>query len=116
MEDLYKSKIKLGAEDTPYNRFFFAATNNPFEKKVYLEKLAPPGKKNNYMTAREGVAKVRQGLYAFIMEESGAYNIMEQTFYEHEKCELVSIEYIKFTDPVVPIRKRSPYKEILKVK
>ena len=116
MEDLYNSKLQLGSEDTPYNRYYFSATKDPFERKVYLGKLAPPGKKANFMTANEGIARVRRGLYAFIMEETGAYSIMENTFYEHEKCELVNIEYIKFSDPFISIRKRSPYKEILKVK
>ena len=116
MEDLYKSKIKLGAEDTPYNRYYFSATKDPFERKVYLEKLAPPGKKSNFLTAREGIARVRRGLYAFIMEEASGYSIMEETYFEHEKCELVNIEYIKFSDPFIAIRKGSPYKEILKVK
>lgn len=116
MEDLYNSKIKLGADDTPYNRYYFKTTTNAFERKVYLDKIAPPGKKDNFLSAREGIAKVRKGLYAFVMEEAGAYSIMEETYFEHEKCELVSIEYIKFSDPYLAIKKRSPYKEIFKVK
>lgn len=116
MEDLYNSKIKLGVSDTPYNRYYLPRGETPFEKKVYLEKLAPPGKKDNFMINPVGVAKIRQGLFAFIAEESIAYKIMEDTFYEHEKCALVNIEFIKLSDPHMSIRKRSPYKEILKVK
>lgn len=116
MEDLFNSKLKLGAEDTPYNRHYFSTTKNPFERKVYLDKLAPPGKKDNFLTAKEGISRVRNGLYAFVVEETTAFSIMENTFFEHEKCELVSIEYLKFTDPFIMIRKRSPYKEILKIK
>lgn len=81
-----------------------------------MEKIAPPGKKDNYISAQAGVARVRKGMYAIIMEENGAYKIMEDTFYEHEKCELVNIEFLKFSDPFLAIKKRSPYKEMLKVK
>lgn len=116
MKDLYESKLELGLEDTPYNRYYFSNAELPFERKVYLEKLAPPGKKDHYMSAQEGVARVRKGLFALIMEETGAYKIMEDTFYEHEKCELVNIEFLKFSDPFLAIKKGSPYKEILKVK
>lgn len=116
MEDLYKSKLRLGVEDTPYNRYYFSTADKPFERKVYLEKLAPPGKKDNFMSAQEGVSRVRRGLFAFIMEETGAYKIMEDKFFEHEKCELVNIEFLKFSDPFLALKKRLPYKEMLKVK
>ncbi|CRK99425.1 CLUMA_CG012625, isoform A [Clunio marinus] len=115
MEDLYNSKIELGIEDTPYNRYYFAAAEGVFEKKVY-KKLNPPGEKDHYSKIHEGVARIRKGLYAMIAEETGIYNIMEETFYEHEKCELVNIEFLKFSDPFLAIKKRSPYKEIIKVK
>lgn len=90
MQDLYKSKLKLGVEDTPYNRYYFSTVTDPFERKVYTEKLAPPGKKENFLTASEGVQRVRAGLFAFIAEETGMYKLMEDTYYEHEKCGLVS--------------------------
>jgi hypothetical protein len=41
---------------------------------------------------------------------------MEDTFFEHEKCALTEIEYLEFVAPYLSIKKRSPYKEILRVK
>lgn len=116
MEDLYNSKIQLGLEDTPYNRHYFSKADKPFDRKVYLEKLAPPGKKDHYIPAEEGIKRIRKGLFGYLLEESNGYKMIEETFYEHEKCELISIEFLKFSDPFLSIRKRSPYKEILKVK
>lgn len=116
MRDLYYSKLEFGVEDTPYNRYYLAASNQPFERKFFLEKLAPPGKKDHFVKAQEGAARVRKGLYAFMAEETGVYKIMEDSFYEHEKCELVNIEFLKFSDPFLSIKKRSPYKEIVRVK
>jgi glutamate receptor, ionotropic, invertebrate len=116
MEDLYSSKIELAVEDTPYNRHYFANAEKPFEKKVYVEKVAPPGKKDHYIKIQNGVGHVRKGVYAIFGEETGIYKQIEDTFYEHEKCELVAIEFLKFSDPHLSIKKNSPYKEIIKVK
>lgn len=68
------------------------------------------------MPSDEGVARVRNGMFAFLMEESPMYKAIENTFYAHEKCGLVSVEYLKFADPYLAIQKNSPYKEILRVK
>lgn len=104
LEDLYHSKLTLGVEETPYNRYYFAEADKPIEKRIYAEKLAPLGEKDHYVAMREGAAKVRKGLYAFLAEESNVYKEMEDTYYEHEKCELVNIEYLKFTDPFLSIK------------
>lgn len=118
VEDLYHSKIKIGLEDVPYNRYYFGVSQiaDPFHRKFAAEKISPPGEKDHFVTAAEGVALIRKGLYAFAAESSIIYKHMEDTFYEHEKCDLGQIELIKFYDPHMSLRKRSPIKEILKVK
>lgn len=68
------------------------------------------------MPGYEGVEKIRKGMFAFLMEETQVYKIMEDTFQEHEKCGLVSVRYLKFIDPYLAIQKNSPFKEILSVK
>lgn len=114
--DLYNSKLALGIEDTPYNRFFFRSATDPLEIKVFREKLAPPGQKERFMKAEVGIAMVRKGLFAFIMEDSRAYKIMEDTYLEHEKCDLTRVQFLNIAHPFLCIKKKSPYKEILKVK
>lgn len=57
-----------------------------------------------------------QGLFAFHMEVSGGYKLIEETFYEHEKCGLKEIDYLNLIDPWFVIQKNSPYKEPIKVK
>lgn len=96
MHDLYNSKFELGVEDTPYNRHYFSVATEPFERKVYLEKLAPPGKKDRFMNAAEGVSRARKGLFAFIAEETVTYKLMEDTYFEHEKCGLVNTTHKMF--------------------
>lgn len=111
---MYASKLELWAEDTPYNRFYVKDTDG-FEKKVYTDKLAPKGQEH-FVKAEDGVARIRKGLYALYGEETTIYKIMEDTFLEHEKCELVNIEYLKLSDPFMSLKKRSQFKELLKVK
>lgn len=81
----------------------YYATNSVdsvLEKKV-SEKLFTPfkGRKDRFMTAIEGVEKVRQGLFAFVMELSTMYKLMEDTYFEHEKCGLINVYYLKLENP-----------------
>ena len=115
IEDLVKSKIQLASEDTPYLRYFFAKVDRDIDIKVY-KKVAPPGQKDHFVKAEHGIGLVRKGLYAILMEESVGFKIIEDTFYEHEKCELENVQGLKFSYPFLSLAKRSPYKEILKVK
>jgi len=87
-------------------------------KKVYEEKLNKPfaGRPDHFMPTDEGAARVRNGMFAFMVEESPMYKAIENTFYAHEKCGLVNVEYLTFSKPYVAIQKNSPYKEILRVK
>lgn len=55
-------------------------------------------------------------MFAFFMEESPMYKAIEDTFYEHEKCGLVNVEYVSFADPYLATQKNTSYKEILRVK
>lgn len=117
MEDLYKSKLELYVEDTPYSRVYFAASDNsPFQKKVIREKINVPGKKDHFIKVSEGVSRIRRGLKAFFGEETGIYRRMEDTFFEHEKCDLVRVEFITFGYPYLAFKRHSPYREILRVK
>jgi hypothetical protein len=33
------------------------------------------------------------------MEESPMYKMIEDTFFEHEKCGLINVVYLRFADP-----------------
>lgn len=55
-------------------------------------------------------------MFAFHMEVSPGYKMIEETFYEHEKCGLKEIDYLNLDDPWFGIPKNSPFKEIFKVK
>lgn len=51
------------------------------------------------------------------MEVSSGYQMMQDTYYEHEKCNLIDIDFVPFagSDPVLPIPVGSPFKEVWNV-
>lgn len=115
LSDLLNSDMELAVEDTPYSHFFFSTETEPIRKKIYETKIAPPERKPNWVNASYGVSRMRRRLYAFHMEVGTLYEHVKDTFYEHEKCGLIEISYLRVIDPWHVIPKHSPYKEIFKV-
>ncbi|KAL0870087.1 hypothetical protein ABMA27_006247 [Loxostege sticticalis] len=115
LPDLLNSPLKLGASDFEYNRYFFKKLKDPIRKSIYDKKIAPKGKKPNYYSMEEGVEKIRKGLFAFHMELNPGYRLIQETYHEDEKCDLVEIDYINEIDPWLPGQKRSPFKDLFKI-
>lgn len=57
-----------------------------------------------------------QGLFAFHSIVEPVYRRVEQTFLEMEKCDLVEVDFMMGFDPSVPVKKDSPYLELLRVR
>ncbi|KAL1514088.1 hypothetical protein ABEB36_003407 [Hypothenemus hampei] len=115
LEDLLKSRIPVGVDDTVFNHFFFSTTTEPTRRALYLKKVAPPGKSPNFFKIEDGVKKMRQGLFAFHMETGAGYKIVSETFKEDEKCGLQEIQFLQVVDPWLAIQKNSSYKELFKI-
>ncbi|XP_047517174.1 glutamate receptor-like [Pieris napi] len=115
LPDLLSSPLKLGASDFEYNRYFFKKLNDPIRKAIYDKKIAPKGRKPNFYSMKDGVERIRKGLFAFHMELNPGYRLIQETYKEDEKCDLVEIDYINEIDPWVPGQKRSPYKDLFKI-
>ncbi|CAB3229110.1 unnamed protein product [Arctia plantaginis] len=115
LPDLLNSPLKLGASDFEYNRYFFKKLNEPIRKAIYDKKIAPKGKDPHFYTMEEGVERIRKGLFAFHMELNPGYRLIQETYQEDEKCDLVEIDYINEIDPWVPGQKRSPLKDLFKI-
>lgn len=115
LEDLLSSSMEFGVEDTPYNRFWFPAQTEHTRKRIFMQKIAPPNQPDRFMNISYGISRIRQGLFAFHSELSSGYQIMEETFYEHEKCGLKEIDYLNFVSPWFVMSKNSPYKEVIKI-
>ncbi|KAG5871323.1 hypothetical protein JTB14_016720 [Gonioctena quinquepunctata] len=112
LEHLLKSRLQVGVDDTVFNRFYFPNATEPIRKALYLQKVAIPGKKDNFMTIEDGVRRMRRGLFAFHVETGSGYKLVGEIFQENEKCGLKEIQYLQVIDPWLAIRKNSSYKKL----
>jgi glutamate receptor, ionotropic, invertebrate len=129
---MLNSRFEFGVEDNSYNRYYFKVGGNnvvfssnilltvnfqaeteSVRKQIYDTKIAPS---DNFMNTTVGLEKIRKGLFAFHTETGPAYKIIEDTFYEQEKCGLTEIKFIQVSQVCLALQKKSPYKEMLKVK
>lgn len=116
VSDLQNPEIGIGVEDTKYNRYYFQIATEPSRRKLFETKIEPPNGPNAYMNVSHGISLMRQGMFAFHINSDVAYDEIKRTFYEHEKCGLIQLKYFSVGDAWWVIQKRSPYKEMLKVK
>ncbi|XP_073944619.1 ionotropic receptor 75a-like [Choristoneura fumiferana] len=112
LSDLLQSKLELGVEDTPYNRFWFF---DPIRKAIYEKKIAPKGSTPRFYSMDEGIKLLQNKPFAFNTNLGVGYRFMEKYFHEHEKCGLQEIAFIQDGSAWSSCYKLSPYKEIFKV-
>ncbi|XP_032515501.2 glutamate receptor ionotropic, kainate glr-3-like isoform X2 [Danaus plexippus] len=112
IDDLARSPMDLGVQETTYKRVYFAESKDPATQALYRRKLLPLGERA-YLSVVDGIARVRTGLFAFQVEQSSAYDIISKTYTEREKCDLKEIKAFTLPMVAVPVRKHSGYKDLL---
>lgn len=83
---------------------------NPYMKKIIDKKIKP---KSEYLLAKEGVKKVKQGHYAFFTDPATSYWLINDIFTEREKCDLSELPVNRPEACAYLIPKRSPYKKLI---
>ncbi|KYQ54484.1 putative glutamate receptor, partial [Trachymyrmex zeteki] len=114
LPDLLNSPLKLGVQDIVYNRYYFKSFQDPIRKTILEQRIEPKGSKSNWMSIEEGVRRVRNELFAFHGEIGTAYQLMQDTYLEEEKCGLTEIDFLNVLYPLLVIQEQSPYSEIIK--
>lgn len=104
----------IGIHDTPYSRYYLPRQNEPVQKQFYTTRVASTA--DAYINMTHGMNQLRQGMFAFHTETGPAYVHMGRTFLENEKCGLVLIKFFDMGNTWHACQKRSPFKEMLKVK
>lgn len=84
-------------------------------KNLYEKKIAPPGQKAKFMDFKEGITRMRSGLFAFYVEPSAAFRWINKNYYEHEKCSLDGLIYLNIPPPHLIIQKHLPFSEHFRV-
>ncbi|XP_037910845.1 uncharacterized protein LOC119651354 isoform X2 [Hermetia illucens] len=113
LTDLLNSNLEVALDDNPYNRYYFPMATEPIRRKIYETKVLT-AKGGSYINVSDGVERLRRESFAFHTELSVSYNLIERTFYEHEKCNLQTVEFLQVIDPWYAIRKNSSFKELIK--
>ncbi|KAK0165908.1 hypothetical protein PV328_004386 [Microctonus aethiopoides] len=113
MQDLMDSGLNFGVQDIVYNRYYFGSFKDPVRYEFY--KRFVENKTSVWTTITEGVEQLHKGLYAFHVDTSCGYELIQQTFEENEKCGLHEIDYLKVLEPMLIIKRNSPYREIFRV-
>ncbi|XP_013197356.2 glutamate receptor ionotropic, delta-1 [Amyelois transitella] len=114
LAQLANSKITLAANDVDYNHFVFSLYPDPVRVTIY-KRVDPDKGRGQFYDIIEGAEKIRQGLFAFHSIVEPVYRRIEKTFLESEKCDLVEVDYLNAFEPLVPVKKDSPYLELLRV-
>lgn len=66
---------------------------------------------SNFFKLEYGMALVKKGGFAFLVDNSIAYGIMKNTFNERELCDAHEIALYPPQNMVSVVKKGSPYKE-----
>nr|ARO70551.1 antennal ionotropic receptor IR7d.3 [Dendrolimus punctatus] len=110
LRDLLESNLKIGVEDVLYNKDYFQRTTDPVAIELYKKKIAY-SKHYNFFEPDKGMALVKQGGFAFHLDNIIAYRFMQKQFTEREICELRDVILYPPQKMAAAVAKRSPYKE-----
>nr|AXY83435.1 putative ionotropic receptor 5 [Conopomorpha sinensis] len=113
-EGILNSPMEYGATDIIYNHHIFKNEHRPVHRALWLKKGLPQGDKF-FSTVEEGIRRVREGMYAFHVEQTAGFDEVQRTFLEHEKCNLGYFSYVSFPMPHLGVSKVSQYKELLRI-
>jgi hypothetical protein len=79
-------------------------------KDLYFKHLFSQPYHEAFTNSAVGVEKMLKGLYAF-HGDADAFKIISETYKEHEKCRLKSIQMFSSLQLALTVRKGTPYKE-----
>ncbi|XP_018396323.1 PREDICTED: probable glutamate receptor [Cyphomyrmex costatus] len=114
LPDLLNSPLKMGVHNIVYSKYYFQSFRDPVRKAILEQRIEPKRSKANWISVEEGVARIRNELFAFHGEIGTVYQLIEETYLEEEKCGLTEIDFLNHLYPLLAIQKQSPYSEIFK--
>lgn len=132
IDDLRKSSLRAGIEDILIDRAFIAVNickniylSFNFQKtsfqetsyesaiQLYNEKIKNTNNNSGFYEPEDGLRLVKDGGFAFHVETSTAYPIIEETFTNELICELEEVQMYRTQPMHTNLQKNSPFKEML---
>lgn len=115
LEDLAKSDLKLSLEDIKYNHKAFLDTTDPFLTKIYKEQILGLNNKSNFFPLKKGIELIRKGGWAFHVETSRGYPIIEENFSDNIICELREVDLFPANTLHPTYAKESSFRDAMEV-
>ncbi|EEB10763.1 glutamate receptor U1 precursor, putative [Pediculus humanus corporis] len=113
IEDVTSSNLEVGVQaHFPYLDVLMKEASHRITKEYYKKKIFNKGRENVYFEQREGINKIRTGLFAFEIELNAGYKLISQTFKDHEKCGIKEILLVPKPFVCMAVSKTSSYREI----
>ncbi|CAH0551357.1 unnamed protein product, partial [Brassicogethes aeneus] len=113
LKDLVESKMQAGIEDILIDRDYFVQTTDPYAIQLYEQKIKGATNDDGFYSPFDGISLVRQGGFAFHVQTSSAYPIIEQIFTNEEICDLEEIQMYRTQPMYTNLQKHSPFREML---
>ncbi|CAH1364655.1 unnamed protein product, partial [Tenebrio molitor] len=113
LKDLSDSNLKAGIEDILIDRNYFVQTTDPAAIELYNTKIKGTSNDSGFYEPRDGLELVRRGGFAFHVETSTAYPIIEETFTNQEICELEEVQMYRTQPMHTNLQKNSPFSEMM---
>ncbi|KAI4485639.1 hypothetical protein M0802_012651 [Mischocyttarus mexicanus] len=115
LKDLADSSLEVGIEDMAYNYDVLAKSPDPDVHELNRKKIQTSKKRKiePFLTAEEGLKKVKKGGYAFQVDVATAYKIIADTFSQDEICDLAEIQLFPVERIATAVKKHSPFKKMV---
>ncbi|XP_063541618.1 glutamate receptor 3-like isoform X2 [Cydia strobilella] len=114
VETLLTSPVACGSQDVVYAWQMFGHESRPIHRLLADRKINSQGKKG-FLSVEDGIRKIREGMFAFHVEQTAGFDQIQKTFLEDEKCNLGFIKYMSTTSPFVAFSQITPIKEMLRI-
>ncbi|XP_075225782.1 putative glutamate receptor [Lycorma delicatula] len=109
-EQLLNSQIEIGVFNSTYYKTYFQDSSNKILYEIYKKKIKNDG---GFYSLEKGMNLVRKSYFAFFDEETDIYQDIFDTFTVSDVCRIIEIELSSSVYTPCPIRKNSPFKELI---
>ncbi|KAK9883985.1 hypothetical protein WA026_004921 [Henosepilachna vigintioctopunctata] len=115
LKDLLESNLQVGIEDILIDRNYFVQTKDLVAIELFKKKINKLQLDNDtgFYEPTDALPLVRKGGFAFHVETSTAYPIIEKTFSNQEICELGEVQMYRTQPMYTNLPKHSPFKEMI---